>query len=297
MSTFLEITEETLAEISSYVRNQESLTVLLQSASDSDLTFTVDDATALSRGIVEIDNELVYVKSVNKTAGTVEIMPGGRGFRGSTAAAHSVNAIIRNNPTFPRTQVKRALNDTIQGIDLVAIGSHSFTFDGVTYAYPLPTDFEEITGVSYDSVGPTDVWHLLKRYRVDRNFRVDGAPSTVRSAIVLLEAPMAGREVRVQYTKYPSPLVNDSDNFASTSGLPQSAEDVIRLGAMWRLVSTIDPGKVTAVSPSADVMDAPFEVGQSSSVARYLYQLFGVRLAEEKAKQQKNYLSIIQYAR
>ena len=108
---------------------------------------------------------------------------------------------------------------------------------------------------------------------------------------------MAGRDVRVQYTKYPSPLVNDSDNFASTSGLPQSAEDVIRLGAMWRLVSTIDPGKVTAVSPSADVMDAPFEVGQSSSVARYLYQLFGVRLAEEKAKQQKNYLSIIQYAR
>ena len=107
---------------------------------------------------------------------------------------------------------------------------------------------------------------------------------------------MAGRDVRVQYTKYPSPLVNDSDNFASTSGLPQSAEDVIRLGAMWRLVSTIDPGKVTAVSP-ADVMDAPFEVGQSSSVARYLYQLFGVRLAEEKAKQQKNYLSIIQYAR
>tara|TARA_B100001093_G_scaffold404425_1_gene392555 strand:- start:113 stop:1006 length:894 start_codon:yes stop_codon:yes gene_type:complete len=297
MSTFLEITEETLAEVSSYVRNQESLTVLLQSVSDTDLTFTVDDATALSRGIAEIGDELIYIKSVNKTAGTVEIMPGGRGFRGSTAIAHSVNAFIRNNPTFPRTQIKRAINDTIQGIDLVAIGSHTFTFDGVTYAYPLPTDFEEITGVSFDAVGPTDVWHLLKRYRVDRNFRVDGAPSTVRSAIVLLEAPMAGRDVRVQYTKYPSPLANNSDNFASTSGLPQSTEDVIRLGAMWRLVSTIDPGKVTAVSPSADAMDAPFEVGQSSSVARYLYQLFGVRLSEEKAKQQKNYLSIIQYAR
>lgn len=297
MSTFAEMIEDVLAEVSSYVRNQESITVLLQSITDSDLTLTVDEASSLSRGIVEIGDELVYVKSVNKTAGTADVMPGGRGWRGTTASAHGINTIIRNNPTFPRDQIKRAINDTISGIDLRAIGSYEFEFDGVTHAYPLPLDFQDATGVSWDSPDTTDVWPLIRRYRVDRNFRTPDDASTIRSALVLFESPMAGRDIRVQYTKYPTALSSLSDEFSTATGLPASAEDVIRLGAMWRLVTTIDPGKVTAVAPTADVMDTPVGAGESSSVARYLYQLFSVRLAEEKAKQQDNYLSVIQYTR
>ncbi len=297
MSTFAEIVEDTLAEVSSYVKNQEAITVLTQTATDSDTTLTVDDANSLSRGIVEIGNELVYVKSVNATAGTVTILPGGRGWRGTTAAAHGLNTILRNNPTFPRDQIRRAINDTIRGIDLRALSSHEFEFDGTTYAYAMPTDFQDVTGVAWNSPDSTEVWPLIKRYRVDRNFRVTGDTSTVRAAIVLMEYPTPGRNIRVQYAKYPTALSADTDEFATTTGLPASAEDVIRLGAMWRLVSTIDPGKVIAVTPSADVVDAPVRPGDSTSVARYLYQLFNVRLAEEKAKQQDNYLSIIQYAR
>lgn len=297
MSTFAEIVEDVLAEISSYVRSQESITVLTQAVSDSDTTMTVDEASSVSRGIVEVGDEIVYVKSVNKNSGTFDVLPGARGYRGTTATSHAINTLVRNNPTFPRDQVKRAINDTIRGIDLRSIGSHTFEFDGTTFAYPLPTDFQDITGVSWDSPDTSDVWPLLRRFRVDRNFRAAGDASTIRSAIVLLEAPMSGRDVRVQYTKYPTPLSDDGDDFVSVSGLPVSSEDVIRLGAMWRLVSTIDPGKVTAVAPTADVMDTPVGAGESSSVARYLYQLFSVRLSEEKAKQQDNYLSIIQYTR
>lgn len=297
MSTFAEMIEDTLSEVSSYVRNQEAITVLTQIATDSDTTLTVDDASSISRGIVEIGDELMYVKSVNKTAGTVSILPGGRGWRGTTASAHSVNTILRNNPTFPRDQIRRAINDTIRGIDLRAISSYDFEFDGTQYAYAMPTDFQDVTGISWDAPDTTEVWPLIKRYRVDRNYRVTGDSSTIRSAVVLLEYPMPGRTVRVQYAKYPTALSADADDFSSTTGLPASAEDVIRLGAMWRLVSTIDPGKVVAMTPSADLVDTPVGPGDSTSVARYLYQLFGVRLAEEKAKQQDNYLSIIQYAR
>lgn len=297
MSTFSEIIEDVLSEISSYVRSQESITVLTQAATDSDTTLTVDEASSISRGIVEVGNELVYVKSVNKTAGTASVLPGGRGWRGTTASAHPIHTLVRNNPTFPRDQVKRAINDTIRGIDLRAIGSYTFTFDGTTFAYVLPTDFQDITGVSWDSPDTSDVWPLLKRYRVDRNYRTADDANTMRSAIVLFEAPMSGRDIRVQYTKYPTAMSSESDDFTTVSGLPQSCEDVIRLGAMWRLVSTIDPGKVTAVAPTADVMDTPVGAGESSTVARYLYQLFSVRLSEEKAKQQDNYMSVIQYTR
>jgi hypothetical protein len=297
VSTFLEIIEDTLAEVSSYVRNQEAITVITQTATDSETTLTVDDASSLSRGVVEIGDELIYIKSVNQTAGTVSVLPGGRGWRGTTASAHSVNTILRNNPTFPRDQVRRAINDTIRGIDLRALSSHEFEFDGTQYAYAMPTDFQDVTGVAWNAPDSTEVWPLIKRYRIDRNYRATGDTSTVRAAIVLMEYPMPGRNVRVQYAKYPTALSADTDDFYSTTGLPASAEDVIRFGAMWRLVSTIDPGKVVATTPSADLVDTPIGPGDSTSVARYLYQLFNVRLAEEKAKQQDNYLSIIQYAR
>lgn len=297
MSTFAQMVDDVLTEVYSYVRSQESITVLLQAVDADDETFTVDDTSSISKGLVEIGDELIYVKSINSTAGTINILPGARGWRGTTAASHGINSVLRNNPVFPRDQIKRAINETLKAINLMAIGSHDFEFDGVTYAYPMPTDFEDPTGVTWNAPDTTDVWPVIRRYRIDRNFRVDGAPNTVRVALVLNEFPMPGRTVRVQYTKYPSALSAPSDEFATVTGLPESCEDVIRLGAMWRLVSTVDPGKVIASTPAADLVDSPNRPGASTDVARYLYQLFTVRLAEEKAKQQDNYLSIIQYAR
>lgn len=295
MSTFEEIVEDTLAEVSSYVRNQESITVLTQPVNNSALTLTIDDASQVSRGVVELGDELVYVKSVNKNSGTADVMPGGRGWRASTPSAHDVHTIIRNNPMFPRVMVKRAINDTLRAIDLKGISSYDFEFDGSRYAYGLPADFEDAVGLSWNAPDTTEVWPLLKRFRVDRNWREEGAPSVIRSAIVLQEYPMPGRIVRLQYTKLPSPMA-EGDDFSET-GLPSSAIDVIRLGAMWRLISTVDSGKVVAMAPSADLVDAPVGAGESTSVAKYIYQLFSVRLAEEKAKQADNYMSIIQYTR
>jgi len=294
MTTFAQLVDDTISEVSSYVRNQEAITVITQSVDADDLTLTLDDAAQVSKGLVEVGDEMVYLKSVNKNAGTASVLPGGRGWKGSTATSHAALTLVRNNPLFPRFMVKRALNDTIKGIDLKAIDNHTFEFDGTRYAYMLPADFNDPVGVSWNAPDTTGVWPLIKRYRIDRNYYNDDT-ATEGQALVLLEFPMPGRNVRVQYTKYPVPLT-DGDDFADT-GLPASAEDVIRLGAMWRLISTVDPGKIVATAPSADIVDTPVRATFGSDVARYIYQLFSVRLAEEKAKQADNYMSIIQYAR
>lgn len=204
MSTFTQMVDHTISEMVSYVRNQEAITVATQPLDASQLTVMLDDASQVSRGIVEIGDELVYVKSVNKASGTADIMPGGRGYRGTTASEHAANTLVRNNPLFPREMVKRALNETIKGIDLRAMDSYDFTFNGTQYAYSLPADFKEVTGVSWQQPNATQVWPLIKRFRVDRNWR-DGDATEMRSAIVLNEFPMPGRTVRVQYVKWPSP--------------------------------------------------------------------------------------------
>ena len=84
MATLNQLTEQTLGEVSGYVKNQESVTITTNTTTAGDLSITVDDATALSKGIVEIDDELLYVKKSVTASGTIQILgtsgnPSGRG--------------------------------------------------------------------------------------------------------------------------------------------------------------------------------------------------------------------------
>lgn len=295
MSTFYQMIEETLAEVSNYVRSQESLTFLTESVTEDQIQLSLDNVNEISKGTVEVGTELVYVNKIDRQNGVIHLLPNGRGWRGTERVPWDSGVTVRNNPTFPRSQIARALNETIAGIDLYAIGETTFMFDGVTGAYPLPTDFIDVTGVSSENVGPSEIWSVLRNFRVDRNYLLDDG--SAGSAIVLHPPlPMVGRDVRVQYARTPGMMTLPTKEFDEQTGLPRSAEDVIRLGATWRLVSTIDPGKVTANTPSADVMDTPIQAGQPTGVARYLYQIFNIRLAEERAKQQNQYFRVIQHS-
>lgn len=154
----------------------------------------------------------------------------------------------------------------------------------------MPDDLEDITGISWELPDHTGVWELIKKWRLDTNYNVNGV---TKRALVLNEAPMAGQSVRVQYTKFPTVITDNQE--LTASGLPASCEDVVRLGAMYRLLSTVDSGKVTATSVSADALDQPVSAGASTSAAKYIFQLYTVRLSEEIAKQQANFLNTIQY--
>lgn len=284
------MTDQVLAEVSSYVRNQDAMTVLTQPIDASALTIDLDEATAVSKGVVEIGDELVYIKKVLPTDAQAQILPGTRGWRSTQAVSHAANTLVRNNPVYPRTQVQRAINETITSITLYALDSYEFTFDGVTLLYALPADCIDVTGVTFEVMDSTGRWDTIKTFRIDPNFQVSGV---ARVGLELVEVPPAGRTVRVQYLKKPSALAV-ADEFSQT-GLPSSCEDVIRLGAMWRLLSTIDPGKVIATSPSADVQDAAVAPLKPGEVSRYIYQLFSARLDEERGKQADNFATVIHW--
>jgi hypothetical protein len=299
MATLNQLTEQTLGEINAYVKNQESVTVITSATTAGELTMLVDDPSALSKGIVEIDDELIYLKKVFPNTGTIQVIGTagnavGRGWRGTTATSHVTGSVVRNNPIFPRNQVKRAILETIKGMNFPCISNYTFTFDGSDYAYVMPDSLEDIVGISWDVPDSTSVWQLIKRYRIDRNY-YDSTTASIKIALVLQEAPMPGRTVNVQYTKLPTVITDNQE--LTVSGLPSSCEDVVRLGAMYRLLSTVDPGKVVATTVSADALDQPVQAGASTSAAKYIFQLYTVRLQEEISKQQANFLNTIQYTR
>ncbi len=252
MATLNQLTEQTLGEVSGYVKNQESVTIATNTVTSGDVSITVDDASALSKGIVEIDDELIYVKKSVVASGTVQVLgtsanPAGRGWRGTTATSHVSGSVVRNNPMFPRSQVKRAILETIKGMNFPVIDNESFTFNGSDYSYIMPDALEDITGVSWELPDSTGVWALIKRWRLDTNYLYNGS---TKQALILNEAPMPGQTVRVQYTKFPTTITDNQE--LTVSGLPASCEDVVRLGAMYRLLSTVDPGKVIATSVSTE---------------------------------------------
>jgi len=299
MATLNQLTEQTLGEVNSYVKNQESVTVITSAATAGDLTMLVDDSTALSKGIVEIDDELIYLKKVIAASGSIQVLGVsgnaiGRGWRGTTATSHVTGSVVRNNPIFPRTQAKRAILETIKGMTFPCVSYHTFTFDGSDYSYILPDAVEDVVGISWDLPDSTGVWQIIKNYRIDKNY-YDTTTASIKTALILKESPMPGRTVNVQYTKFPTAITDNQE--LTVSGLPASCEDVVRLGAMYRLLSTVDPGKVTATTVSADVLDQPVAAGASTSTAKYIFQLYTVRLQEEIAKQQDKFLNTIQYTR
>ena len=299
MATLNQLVEQTIAEIGSYVKNQESVTVITSSIDSDDLTIAVDDTKSIGKGIVEIDDELLYVNKTIADSGTLQILgvsgnAVGRGWRSTTATSHVVGSVVRNNPLFPRTQVKRAILETIKAMNFPVITNYTFQFNGSDYSYIMPDALEDITGISWDVPDSTGVWQIIKNYRVDKNY-YDATTGNTKQALVLKETPMPGRDVRVQYTKFPTVITDNQE--LTVSGLPSSCEDVVRFGAMYRLLSTVDAGKVTAASVSADALDQPVAPGTSTNAAKYIFQLYTVRLAEEIAKQQANFLNTIQYTR
>lgn len=295
MSTFNELVDVTLAELNSYSKNQESITVTISSMDDTSLEFVVDDVSAISKGTIEVGDELVYVKSVSKTYGTANIMPSGRGWRGSTATAHDVHAIVRNNPMFPKVQIKRAMNEIITSLSIPVIKWYEFEYDGHTTTYPLPNGTVDVTGVTWERPDGTAGWDYIKYYDIDQNYRTTDEPTVTRVALVLKEAPMPGATVRVQYTEYPTALV-DGDDFSDT-GLPSTCEDVVRLGAMWKMLSMVESGRISTTSATDEAVSNKVGAGQSTNIARYIYQMYQTRLAEEKARQEDNYQQIVNYTR
>jgi len=117
------------------------------------------------------------------------------------------------------------------------------------------------------------------------------------NTVNIYENIQPGRTVQVYYTTTPNTLDSDTDDFADVTGLPNSCQDVITLGASYKLLSYIDAGRINLSSAEADLNDSkiPSTAGVSSS--RYIYALYQQRLNEEAMKLQDKFPIRIHYTK
>ena len=298
-TTYANMVDEALLNLSGYTLRQDRSTHLTQDITSSGLTLNLADVSNIGKGVVEIDDELLWIDSYDRVSNTATIAPYGRGYNGTVAAAHTLNSRVTVAPTFPKAIAKKAINDTIDAVfpQLFAVGVHVFNFNSAKTTYSLPAEAETILYVSWQPTGSTEEWMPLRNWRHDplANTTAFGSGNTIS----VYDNVQSGRKIQVYYTKKPTTLSDSASSavFETVTGLPSSCKDVILYGASYRLSAFIDPGRLNYSSAEADNADTKIQYGSGASTARFMLGLYQQRLNEEAGKLRDVYPTRIHYTR
>jgi hypothetical protein len=292
--------DEVRTNLSGYTLRQDRITNLANvgGISPTDLAIKIGSADNLAKGIIEIDDELIWVNSFDTTNLQLNAIQGfGRGYGGTTPSPHQQNSMVTLTPTFPRVNVKKAINDTINSLypKLFAVNSIVFTFNAAQVAYQLPADARDILYISWQTVGPSKEWLPVNRWRMDRMANV--AAFDTNKTVNIYDKIMPGRKVQVYYSTLPNDLTNNSDDFATVTGLPESSRDVVTFGAAYRLLSYLDTGRINLSSAEADINDNKLPSTAGASASKYVFALYQQRLLEESTKLQDRFPIRVSYTR
>lgn len=288
MPTYANMQAQVKQQLLGFTKNQEQITWLSSAMSAVDTTFNVDTstATATSRGLVEIGDELILVSTYNKTSGLVNVAAGvnGRGREGTTAAVHSINDIVTIDPAYPRTRIQEAIAQCMQADypELFAISSYEFNYRAARYEYEMPADMDGILRVTTDTIGPSKVWFPNQTVRFNPQASLlAGEGSSTGKSLQVYDRIVPGRTIRVVYTKKPTLMTLPTDDFAAVTGLPDSTFDVMVYGACARLIGGLETGRLQQTSIEATERSQVVPAGSATAAANYFWRLHQSRLDDE----------------
>lgn len=286
MTTFDQLVKQVRQQLLGFAMNQESISSLSVAMNATDTTFQADGDSIinLSRGLVEVDDELILVKKWDESSGTVTVMGGlnGRGYEGTTAASHDVDALITSAPAFPRARIKEALNEAIRGLypHLVVFSSTEITKLAPVVEYELPSEVADVWYVVGQTIGPSKVAQPMPNWRYNPKAR--SANFASGKSIQVFDYVTAGQAIKIVYSKPPAVLASGSDEF-TTTGFEERLVDLVVYGACKRLLPALEAARLQLQSVETTER-APLVPPASATKAASLYaSLYAERLEEERA--------------
>lgn len=293
-TTFDQLISRIKQQLLGYTRDQASISSLTSDMTATDTTFAVDvdTVTNISRGLIEIDDEMILVKNFDRASGNVTVMAGlnGRGAEGTVPAPHLTNAIVTDDPVYPKQRIKEAVNDSINGTypDVWVFGETEFPKIAARYEYPLPDEVEDVFKVTSNTIGPSGVWFPNTSYRF--NPQASTTPGQVlptpaptgKSIQIMRDFITPGRNIRVIYSRRPGNLVNGNDDFTTVTGYPENYIDLIMYGAIWRLLPAYEAARLQQQQIEATERAPLVPTGAGSSASQYYLGLYTRRLQEER---------------
>jgi len=186
--------------------------------------------------ILEIDSELMYIWTAD--TGTKSLVVE-RGYNGTTAAAHTANALIKVNPRFPRAQVLESINDEMADLSspmhgLFQVKTLDIDYNGSDTMIDLVgvTSIIDILSVSVRYL--TDDYPVARKIRLVRDVPTDDFPSGY--ALRFDQGVFPGR-LRIVYKAAYVTASTESSDINTTCGIQESVTDIVAIGAQLRLMS------------------------------------------------------------
>lgn len=256
------------------------------SASATSLTTTYQAPAIKSGAKLSIDIEDYYVKAV--TGATVTVEPGDFG---STAAAHASGAKIQVNAEFTPFEIFREMNNELHALSSPANGL--FRANTVTL-----TSNPAVLG--YDLTGVTNVDGIITvlaeapamrgwspvAWRLERNL----ATADFASGMALFpDGGHPGRDLRVVFRDQFAPLTALANVASTTTGLAESAVELLAMGAALRLagVAEIDRNLTSSQGNSRRANEVP--AGSRVNAIRGLAGMYRQRVVQEANRLKRSY--------
>lgn len=297
MSTLEQITDRVDTLLHGYSLNMESTTWLTAATDASTTSISVNDASVVSRGFVQVGDEIMYVNSTNNIDNILNLAPWGRGQRGTIATAHSNSDRVMVSPLFPRYEIKRAINDTLNAMypQVFAVKQYQFNYIAARTTYDIPDEVQNILSVTHSVIGPSKEWLPVRAWQLDRvaNPAAFGDGVNFGHSLGIYSPVVPGRPVNVAYSARPTIFditpTAASQEFATTTKMPDYAEDVVVYGAAFRMISFLDPSRLGALSAEADVLDNQRGARSGENAARFLFNVYTTRLNEVAENQRRQF--------
>jgi hypothetical protein len=289
---------ETQGLLKSWNLNAEQQTTLTAGITNTALTFVVTDTASatlgISSGIVEIGEELILVSAVADD-GTCTVPPWGRGYLGTTAAAHNTGDLVTSQPAFPRAKVFTAINETISRVfpKLFAERSASFTTSVPSITYDLPDDAVRLLDARWQVSGAAKYWRGIRKMRMGPaggTTASGGVTGPFTNVSVDIADPMQpGRPLVVTYAAQPTQFTTITDDYVTVTGLPITSRDVLIYGSASALTVSSELSRLQIAS--IEQQDRTKLVAPSAALtsSRFLDQRYSERLNEEATALREKY--------
>lgn len=301
---FSNLVDDVQMDVAGFTYRQDRTTYLTQPCTSGDLTLYVASTDNIGKGVIEIDDEMMWVDAYDRQLNTVTIAPFGRGYNTTTATSHNVQSKVTITPTYPRIAVKRAINDTINSVypKVFGVGKSTVTFLASRTTYQVPSEAIQILHMAWQTVGPTREWLPIRQWRWDplantTAFVPDNTDPEYSRTVSIYDNVLPGRTIQIVYAHLPNQMSDNDDIFETVTGLPSSMRDVIIYGASYRLTSYIDPARVSITSATADELDSKRPYGAGTNITKNLQAIFMQRLEEESLKQKLQFPTRVHYSR
>ena len=260
-------------DLAAFSRLDGSITDSDTSLIYEDNLFSSEEENLLDGGaLIEIDQELMLVTSSNTSTRTLTVA---RGYAGTTAAAHSDNANVYINPTFPRKSVFDAVADNIVRLypSLYNVTTTSVT-SASTYVEVPASTVEVLTSYVQNSSGELYTSAGIELLR-------DFPPSSTNTAVQFYNTSTGKTVYLVVKRKFVRPTA-ETDDLATDCLIADEYQQIVMIGAVADMVGATDIDATTQEFITERLAAENYPVGSGERLRNALLRLRSLLIDEAR---------------